>query len=282
MTPQHSDAPSATLASATPETGVTDDSFDIREFARTARGNHRAELDLSGIGKLPVEAVRLARTMRDLERTTMQRMRNVLVTATHKDARVTAFLTTWAFEKFWLADALDAVLDAAGEERAEADFTAPPRRSLSERIERRGPVKRAIAANIAGPSLVDAHITTQLVDEWIGQTAYRKLGELAAALNSVVDMVLDVKSRHIAFFTEEAQRRLEASRRGRRLTRKELTRMAWPVGATELPADERDSFEATVFGGGEGQASANRIAALIASLPGMQSVAPVVAARLVP
>jgi hypothetical protein len=47
MTPQHSDAPSATLASATPEAGVTDDSFDIREFARTARGNHRAELDLS-------------------------------------------------------------------------------------------------------------------------------------------------------------------------------------------------------------------------------------------
>jgi hypothetical protein len=282
MTPQHPDAPSATLASATPEAGVADDAFDIREFARTARGSHRDELDLTEVVSLPVEAVRLVRTLRDLERATMHRMRNLLVTATHKDARVTAFLTTWAFEKFWLADALDAVLDAAGEERAAADFTAPPRKSLGERVERRGPVARAIAGNIAGPSLVDAHITTQLVDEWIGQTAYRKLGEAAAALGSVVELVLDVKARHIRFFTEEAQRRLGASRKGRRLTRKELKRMAWPVGATDLPADERTSFETIVFGGGEGRAEANRIAALIASLPGMQSVAPLVAARLVP
>jgi hypothetical protein len=284
MTPQHSDAPSSTLASATPGGEPLDGSFDIREFARTARGNHRAQLDLSAItpGKLPAEVVRLVRTLRDLERTTMQRMRNVLVTATHKDARVTAFLTTWAFEKFWLADALDAVLDAAGEERAATEFTAPPRRTLRERIERRGPVRRAIAANIAGPALVDAHIATQLVDEWIGQTAYRKLGDVAAVLGSIVEMVLEVKSRHIRFFTEEAQRRLAGSRKGRRLARKELKRMAWPVGATELPSDERSAFETIVFGGPAGQAEAGRIASLIASLPGMSPVAPVVAARLAP
>jgi hypothetical protein len=284
MTPQHSDVSSSTLASATPEGTMADGSFDIREFARTARGSHRDELDLSGLaaGELPLEALSLVRTLRDLERATMQRMRNVLVTATHKDARVTAFLTTWAFEKFWLADALDAVLDAVGEERAMSEFTAPPRKTLAERRERRGPVARAIAGNIAGPSLVDAHITTQLIDEWIGQTAYRKLGELAAALGSVVDTVLEVKARHIRFFTEEAQSRLAASRKGRRLTRKELKRMAWPVGATELPADERDSFETIVFGGGEGRAEAGRIGSLIASLPGMQGVAPLVAARLVP
>jgi hypothetical protein len=284
MTPQHSDAPSIAPASATPEGSMADGSFDIREFARTAAGNHRAELDLSEVapGRLPVEALHLVRTLRDLERTTMQRMRNVLVTATHKDARVTAFLTTWAFEKFWLADALDAVLDAAGEERAMTEFTAPPRRGLGERVERRGPVARAIAGNLAGPALVDAHITTQLVDEWIGQTAYRKLGEVAAVLGSVVDMVLEVKARHIRFFTEEAQRRLAGSRKGRRLTRRELKRMAWPVGATELPADERTSFETIVFGGGEGRAQANRIGSLIASLPGLQATGPVVAARLVP
>jgi hypothetical protein len=284
MTPQHSDASSATLASATPGEPAADHPFDIREFARTARGNLRDQLDLSAVapGNLPVEVLRLVRTMRDLERATMQRMRNVLVTATHKDARVTAFLTTWAFEKFWIADALDAVLDAAGEERASTEFTAPPRRSLREHVERRGPVRRALAANMAGPALVDAHITTQLVDEWIGQTAYRKLGELASALGSVVELVLDVKSRHIRFFTEEAQRRLAGSRRGRRLTRKELRRMAWPVGATELPSDERAAFETTVFGGATGAAERNRIASLLSSLPGMQPVAPLVAARLAP
>src|SRR5262245_10134185 len=71
--------------------------FDVREFARTARGSHRAELDLEALagGRLDPDARRLVRILRDLERATMQRMRNLLVTATHKDARVTAFLTTW-------------------------------------------------------------------------------------------------------------------------------------------------------------------------------------------
>src|SRR6185295_18427049 len=98
-------------------TSVETPVFDVREFARTARGSHRAELDLSELAKspLPADAARLIRILRDLERATMQRMRNLLVTATHKDARVTAFLTTWAFERFWIADALDYVLETAGE-----------------------------------------------------------------------------------------------------------------------------------------------------------------------
>ncbi len=279
MTPQHSDVPSDVLA----PTSDGEDGFDIREFARTARGNHRSELQLDDIrqAKIGLDAVKLVRTLRDLERTTMQRMRNLLVTATHKDARITAFLTTWAFEKFWIADALDAVLDANGQTLA-GEFEGPTRKSLSERIERRGPVVRALVGNFAGPELVSAHITTQLVDEWIGQTAYRKLAEAAAALGSVVDMVLAVKDRHVRFFTEEAQRRLAASARARKLTRKELDRMAWPVGATELSDNERSFFESFVFGGGEGLAEANRISVLLATLPGMACVTPTVAARLVP
>src|SRR5688572_27169973 len=139
-----------------------DMTFDIREFARTARGSHRGELDLDALTAVDVDAdaARLIRTMRDLERHTMERMRNVLVTATHKDARVTAFLTTWAFEKFWIADALDAVLEATGH-----DLTSPAgarRRSLAERVERRGPIARAVFGNIAGPELVAAHVTTGL------------------------------------------------------------------------------------------------------------------------
>ena len=284
MTPNQSDASRAALASASPEDAVGDASFDIREYTRTARGNHRAELDLTGVAAttLPVDAVHLLRTLRDLERATMHRMRNMLVTATHKDARITAFLTTWAFEKFWLADALDAVLQAAGEETATTEFTQAPRRRLGETMERRGPIARAIAGNLAGDALIGAQITTQLVDGWIGQIAYRRLAGLAAGLGSVVELILDVKSRHIRYFTEEAQRRLRASRRTRRLTRRELKRMAWPVGASELPADERASFERIVFGDGEGRAEVGRISAFIAALPGMQSVAPVVAARLMP
>ncbi len=279
MTPRTT-TPNASSATVSLETG----GFDVREFARTAQGGFRAELDLAAINaqSLGADALRLLRMLRDLERSTMQRMRNLLVTATHKDARVTAFLTTWAYEKFWIADALDAVLEAGDNEHAADAATGSTRRTLAERAERRGPVRRAIAANFAGPQIVAAHVTTGLVDEWITQAAYRRLGELADGLHAVVGRIITIKDRHIRFLAEEAQRRLAASPRASKLTRTEIKRSAWPIGAVERTADDRTFFEQVVFGTPAGAAEATRIRDLIAALPGLASVAPTVSARLVP
>jgi hypothetical protein len=267
--------------------GVTSSSdsaplFDVREFARTALGSHRAQLDLSAINAAGVDAdtARLIRTLRDLERLTMERMRNLLVTATHKDARVTAFLTTWAFEKFWVADALDAVLEASGHDVASPK--GAPRKSRSERVERRGPIARAIAGNIAGPELVAAHVTTGLIDEWITSAAYRRLGELAATVRPMADMIINLKARHILFLAQDAHRRLTESARARKLALKEVKRSAWPLGAIDRSADDRTFFETTVFGGSDGATRASEIGQLIAALPGLSPVAPLVAARLAP
>jgi hypothetical protein len=214
----------------------------------------------------------------------MHRMRNLLVTATHKDARVTAFLTTWAYEKFWIADALDAVLEAGDNDHHDAEVAGdgPIRRSLSERADRRGPVARAIAGNIAGPQIVAAHVTTGLTDEWITQAAYRRLGEIAEGLHAVVDRIIAIKDRHIRFLAEEAQRRLAASPRASKLTRLEIKRAAWPIGAADRPAADRTFFETVVFGTPAGAAEARRIQDLVAALPGLASVAPTVSARLIP
>jgi hypothetical protein len=271
-------------ASSDAEVSLESGTFDIREFTRTARGNLRSELKLDEIAAsgLGAEAVRLLRLLRDLERSTMQRMRNLLVTATHKDARVTAFLTTWAFEKFWIADALDAVLEATGDDLHSSDKVGVSRRIITERAERRGPVARAIRANFDGPQIVAAHVTTGLVDEWITQAAYRKLGELATGLQSVVALVLSVKERHIRFLAEEAQRRLAASGRASRLARREIRQSVWPLGAVERSDDDRSFFERIVFGSPEGAAEARRISDLLAALPGLASVAPTVSARLIP
>ncbi len=256
--------------------------FDVREFARTARGNHRSEMDLSHLAPEDVDAdaARLIRVLRDLESSTMHRMRNLLVTATHKDARVTAFLTTWAFEKFWIADALTAVLEATGHPTDSADGML--RKSRVERADRRGPVLRAIAGNIAGPKLVAAHVTIGLIDEWVTSAAYRRLEGLAGGLHAVVAMVLEIKDRHIRFLAEEAHRRLAESSRARTLTARTVKQTAWPVGATERPAEERTFFETVVFGGTEGAARAAELASAIAALPGLAPLGPTVAARLVP
>jgi hypothetical protein len=266
------------------EVSLESGTFDIREFTRTARGNHRAELQLNEISKagLGADAIRLLRLLRDLERSTMQRMRNLLVTATHKDARVTAFLTTWAYEKFWIADALDAVLEATGDDLHSSEKAGGLRRIVKERAERRGPIRRAIRANFDGPQIVAAHVTTGLTDEWITQAAYRKLGELASGLHSVVELVLSVKDRHIRFLAEEAQRRLAASPRASKLTRREIRQAVWPIGAVERSDDDRSFFERIVFGTPEGEREARNIGDLLGALPGLASVAPTVSARLVP
>lgn len=287
MIPQTESGPAAAegsaRAAADPATSELRDldrgPFNVREFARTARGSHRAALELDGL-EVDAEAAHLIRILRDLERSTMHRMRNLLVTATHKDARVTAFLTTWAFEKFWLADALDAVLEATGHDLATPE--GKPRRSLRERVDRRGPVARAIAGNLDGPRLVAAHVTIGLVDEWVTSAAYHRLGELAASLRAIVDLVLEVKARHIAFLLEEAQRRLAESPRAVRLSARTVRQTAWPVGATERSADDRGFFERVVFGDAAGRAAAAAIGDRISALPGLIGVGPVVAARLSP
>jgi len=267
----------------TPRSTTAATSFDVREFARTVQGSHREEIDTAAVASagLATDVVHLVRVLRDLERATLQRMRNLLVTATHKDARVTAFLTSWAFEKFWIADALDAVLEAAG---AGLDpLEGPLRRTLAERAERRGPVRRAIAGNLAGAQLVAAHVTTGLVDEWISQAAYRRLGAAVSVLAALAARLVDLKDRHVAFLAEEAERRLGASARAVKLTRKAIAQAAWPIGAIEIPDADRTFFEAFVFGDAEGRAAAARIATSLAALPGLGSIpGDTVAARLAP
>ena len=122
--------------------------FDVREFARTAHGNHRETLELAEYATSPLSADSLhaVRYLGRLESATMEHLRNLLVTATHKDARVTAFLVTWAFEKFWIADALDAVLEANGQPRVQRTEEGKRRHGRDEASDRRGPIRRAISA----------------------------------------------------------------------------------------------------------------------------------------
>jgi hypothetical protein len=263
--------------------------FDVREFTKTARGNHRAELDLSDLQSSPLtqDSLRAISYLRDLESATMQWLRNVLVTATHKDARVTAFLVTWAFEKFWIADALQAVVEASGYQSPPRP-EGPRRRSMAERAERIGPIRRALQAIVVGPTIVAVHTTTELVDQWVTRAAYERIAEVSdnRALRSTVELILDVKARHEEFFFDESVRRLSESERAARLTRRSLRAMAWPIGAADHSDEDRTFFERYVFGNAAGSsagaAAADAIATRIAELPRIGSrVAQTVRGRLV-
>jgi hypothetical protein len=262
--------------------------FDVRGFARTAHGNHRDELSFAGItkGSLPIDSVRLIRYLAVLESSTMEHLRNLLVTATHKDARVTAFLVTWAFEKFWVADALNAVLEANGTPRgSEPESTGPRRKSAAESGERRGPIRRAILAIAQGVPVVAVHTTTGLIDEWITRIAYERLSVQAGSveLGTIIERLLAVKQRHADFFEDESRRRLADSPKAVAQTSKTLAHLAWPIGAIDQPAADRSFFESFTFGGGEGLKLAATVGNRIQSLPGLDAaVAGAVARRLLP
>ena len=155
-----------TRSSSTEPAGPAE--FDVRAFARTAHGSLRDDLDLDAVtaAPLPPDVVAALGALAVLEGATMAHLRNVLVTNTHKDARVTAFLVTWAFEKFWIADALRAIVDAsagsdadrAGGQRAAPTRTAAPGGAASGG---RGPVRRAFAGITQGWAVVGAHMTAR-------------------------------------------------------------------------------------------------------------------------
>jgi hypothetical protein len=247
--------------------------FDVRQFASTARGTLRPELRLDGYdgAQISPDAVHLLRYLGRLESATMEQLRNLLVTATHKDARVTAFLVTWAFEKFWIADAIDQILVANGSTGAQVGDEGAPRSARAESAERRGPIRRAILAMGQGVPLTGVHMTAGLIDEWVMATAYERLDALAGhpTLGATIETIRDTKARHESFFSEEARRRLGSSPKTVRQAARQLARAAWPIGAVDRSDADRTFFERTVFGGADGLQRATSIGNRVAELPGL-------------
>lgn len=248
--------------------------FDVGEFARTARGSLRDELELTSFASSPLapDLVVVLGALGGLEGATMTHLRNVLVTPTHKDARVTAFLVTWAFEKFWIADALAAIVAAnGGGEASSPRFTdAPtPRHGIRQGP---GPVRRAVAGFTQGEPIVGAHTTLGLVDDWVLHEVYEHVSSRAARGSTLADAlatILAVKARHTAFFEEESRRRLAASQRAARLARRELRRSPWPLGAAVMDPVRRGALARFSWSRADGAERLSSLERRIAELPGI-------------
>lgn len=233
------------LASSVDRSRFPAPDFDVRDYARTAAGSHRDDLGLSTYRERPLsaETLRILRYVQVVERSTMTHLRTVLVTATHKDARITAFLVTWAFEKFWVADALEQILLAH-----EPEGTEPDRGALRTPAERT--IRESVYANIVGVPMIAVHMTQGTVDEWLTQAAYTRTAELDPhpQLVATVDRLLGIKRRQLGFFEAQARFRLQESPRARKITRRRLAKTPWPIGAKAEPRSETDFYFSYLFG----------------------------------
>lgn len=223
-----------------PERVVPAAGFSVREFARTAHGSHRASLDLDAYRDAPLDpgTVEMIDLLARLEHGALAYLRSVLVTPTHKDARVTAFLVTWAFEKYWVADALEQIV-ATHPAPASTGRGIPTLRrarlAIAERIE---PITESVVTNLIGDDVIAVHTAAGAIDEWITQAAYARLRDSSdhSGFVRTLDRLLAVKRPHGDFLSADAGDRLAASPRAAKLARRRLRRMAWPLGsATEPP-----------------------------------------------
>lgn len=227
-----------TRQDVSPERVVPAAGFSVREFARTAHGSHRASLDLDAYRDAPLDpaTVELVDLLARLEHGALGHLRSVLVTPTHKDARVTAFLVTWAYEKYWVADALEQVVAAHPRPRALPGVPRLKRARLAvaERIE---PITESVVANLIGDDVIAVHTAAGAIDEWITQAAYEHLRDRSdhPPFTGTLDRLLAVKRPHATFFAADAGDRLAASPQAGRLARRRLRRTAWPLGSAAEP-----------------------------------------------
>ena len=241
--------------------------FDVREYARDAAASHRDELDLGAYKTSPLGAdtLRLLRYLQIIERATMTHLRGVLVTATHKDARITAFLTTWAFEKYWIADAFEQIGLAHQPDGTDVDrapFITPVERTIRE----------AIYANIVGLPMIAVHMTLGTIDTWLSQAAYRRLIEIEPhpQLTRTIEKFLALKDRQLEFFELQSRYRLTESAQARKITKRRLVKTPWPIGAKAEPPHETEFLFQRLFG--SAREIISELDARIDSLPGQSGL----------
>jgi len=245
-----------------------------------ARRSSTDRLDLAGIDfdafvdqPLGPDTLRCLRYMHDVEHHTVCYLRDVLVTDSHRDVEITDFLALWVYQERYHGESLGRVLEAHGEPANEVRIAAT-RRSLPL-ADRLLPVGMVLA-NAITRHLPAVHMTWGAVNEWTTQAAYARLIERSGhpVLRELLRRIMRQEGRHIAFYAEQARRRLDGSRAAQRLTRFSMERLWSPVGAGLMPESEVRHVASHLFGGGEGRDAAARIDRRVQGLPGLAGLAP--------
>ena len=255
--------------------------FDIDRYAAAAAPVRTDDLDFDAFRDQPLsgETLRCLRYMHDVESHTVCYLRDLLLTPSHRDPRITTFLTAWAYEEHWHGAAIGRVLEAHGE-----PFGAERVGAMRDRLpwrDRIGPYLSALGGLAAGEDFVALHMTWGALNEWSTAVGYERLAERAdhPVLGELLVRIRRQESRHIAFYASEARVRLQRSRRAQRLTRFALRRLWAPVGSGVMPESETTFLLAWLMGDDDGELAAERIDSNLAALPGMTGLQPVASAR---
>ncbi|MFT4123526.1 MAG: ferritin-like domain-containing protein [Microbacteriaceae bacterium] len=245
--------------------------FDIDKYSETSVAVAWQDLDLGEFERnpLPEASLRVLRYMCDVEYHTVCYLRDLLVTPSHEEDDVSAFMTMWNREEFWHGEALAAVLGAHGI-TVDFDELKATRIKLGWQ-DRLGPVKQSLLGNIVGKDFIATHMTWGAANELSAVAAYRRMAALEdhPVLAVLLKRIAQQETRHVAFYTTQARTRLERSRKAQVITRFALAKAWGPVGSTISTDEEIAHVFGHLFRGPEGLAEVRKLDEKIAGMPGM-------------
>lgn len=246
-------------------------SFDVASYVDSAQRVRDDDVDYTAFRDRPLSdaALRVLQYMSDVETHTICYLRDLLVTPSHKDPEVTAFLTMWAYEEYWHGEVLDRVL--AAHERPGGAQRARDVRLAQGLGDKLAPILQSSAANLLGEDFVAVHMTFGAVNEWSTHAGYARLLALEPhpELRTLVGRIQRQETRHLAFYASQARARLARSARGRALTRWFLAHWWTPVGSSIMPRAETEFVLRHLLGGPDGARVVERLDAKVDDLPGL-------------
>lgn len=201
--------------------------FDVRGYMRSPRDVRPEGVDLGAMSELRGPTAAALAQLWHVERSALDRARDLRVTPTHADFRVTAFLTTWTYEQYWLTRTLGTLLAANGGVRPEPR-TSSTGRTLRRWDEECRPAVDAVRTNLLGSDITGAHMVIGWLDTAAITLTYRQLAATDPHVGGLAAAVERVKERHQAFYADEASVRLSRSTGARRLARRAAARRRWP------------------------------------------------------
>lgn len=221
--------------------------FDVDDYLAHARG--RIEFDAERI-EMAEDVARDLGFLWRLENSALAETRAMFASWTANEARITAFVTGWGYERYWLARALRDILEASPipSPTAEGPRGGGAPRLRGVWVERGLPIVAPVVGGLVREPLTAGHMARLAVQEASLQAAERAVrarlsGEAARVLTEIVDRREEI----IRFFRSEAVARIRRSRIEAVTARAHLMRPWAPLRIVGVPEPDEARALTSIF-----------------------------------
>jgi hypothetical protein len=221
--------------------------FDVEAYTRDARG--RIPVDREAVAAEPFDAVTAADLafLWRLDSAGLSETRAMLSQWTGNEARITAFIATWSYERMWLGWAIRDLIEAVGERpepRNRGTFAA---RMKDVWIDRFAPMVVPPVAAVVGEPFTAGHMIRMALQEASLKAAYVELlPRLRGEARRIVEEVIARRAAFVDFYQREASARIGRSRAEAVAAR--LALVGWkPLRVTGVPDPDEPRAMGNIF-----------------------------------